>query len=118
MEMTKTTKARLATVAATAVNATVAATLFDSKAIAAYHLVTGGIQTAMTEVPDDFEYGNKEMAIHTGSMLAGGTLASSLLKVVGMAIDKATLPEEDEATTEEVNQLITELTGLENPEEA
>lgn len=116
--MSKTTKARLTTVAATAVNATVALTLFDSKAIAAYHVVTGGIQTAITEVPEDFDYGVKEAAIHGSTMLAGGTLASGILKAIGVAIDRSRLPDEEESTTEEINEMITELTGLENPEAA
>ncbi|BAW98312.1 hypothetical protein [Vibrio phage pTD1] len=112
MEMSKTTKARLVTAAATAVNATVAATIFDSKGIAAYHGVIGAAQIAVTEVPEDFDYDAKAMAIHGASMVAGGTIASALIKVVANAIFSGDSTEE-ESTTEEINEMITELTGLE-----
>lgn len=111
MEMSKTTKARLVTAAATTVNATVAATLFDSKGIAAYHAITGAAQIAITEVPEDFDYDGKAMAIHGASMVAGGTIASVVFKAVGNLIFGN--DGEEESTTEEINEMITELTGLE-----
>lgn len=114
MELSNTAKARLVTGAATIVNATVAATLFDSKAISAYHAITGGAATVITEVPEGMKYGAKEAAVHGASMVVGGTLQTAVYKTIGNLIFGSNKTEESD-NSDELDSVITEVTGLVNP---
>lgn len=115
MSLSKTTQARIVSGAATAVNTAVAYSLFDSRGIAAYQAISGAAVTAGTKVPEEMEYGLTEKLVHGTSMIVGGTLSSLLLKGLGKALSKS---EGEELDSDEINEVITEVTGLENPEQA
>lgn len=116
MELSNTTKARLVSGAATVINTAVAATVFDSKGIAAYQAVVGSLYTSAVFVPEETTYGAKEMAMHGGTMVLGGTFQSLVLKGIGSLIfgnDSKDVVETDDI--ESLNEVITEVTGLVNP---
>lgn len=115
MSLSNTAQARIVSGTATVVNTAVAYSLFDSKGIAAYHAISGAVVTAGTKVPDEMQYGLTEKLVHGTSMVVGGTLGSLLLKGIGKALSKA---EGEELDSDEINEVITEVTGLENPEQA
>ncbi|UPT53847.1 hypothetical protein [Vibrio phage phiKT1019] len=112
MEISKTNKARIASGLATVANVAIAEKLFESHGIAGYHLISGGLHTATVKVREEDEFTTKDAVVYGLCQVAGGTAASALFKGIGSLFSKS---EEDEVDTDEINQVITEVTGLENP---
>ncbi|UVD32285.1 hypothetical protein [Vibrio phage phiKT1028] len=113
MTISNTNKYRAIVAATTAVNATVAATVFESKTTAILHGAIGGLMMATAEVPEEgFEFGAKEMAGTAAALVIGGTVATAAAKgVSSLFSEEATSG--DAATDQEINDMITEITSLE-----
>ncbi|QAU04340.1 hypothetical protein [Vibrio phage 2 TSL-2019] len=114
MEISKTNKARIASGLATVTNTVIAEKVFDSHAIAGYHAVTGGLHTATIQIDEEQDFSTTDAVIYGASMIAGGTIASAVFKGIGRLFSGDS--DETEEDTDEINQMITEVTGLQNPD--
>lgn len=114
--LSKTTKARLVTAVTQTANAAIAYGVFDSKASAAYHLAVGAYLIPNTDVPENMQYDTTDMAIHGASMMVGGVISTAIIS--GMTNFFLGSTDAEEIDSDEIDEVITSVTGLEAPEQA